>query len=70
MFDDDATDDEICEFVLDGKVQEKVDSVVNESHREAISNFVKFDPIERWTVIDALQHPAFHPDPHTTTSHV
>ena len=59
MFEDDFTDDDICEFVLDGKVDERLDSIGDEWHREVVSNFLKLDPAERWSANDALQHSAF-----------
>ena len=68
MFEDEFTEDEISEFVLDGKVEERLKLIVDECHREAVSIFLKFDPAERWSASDALQHTMFHSDPHTTTT--
>ena len=66
MFADDLASDEICEFVLEGRVEEKLNQVANASHREAISEFLKLDPMERCSALDALQHAVFQSDPQTT----
>ena len=70
MFEDDFTDDDICEFVLDGKVEEKLDLIGDELQREAVSNCLKFDSAERWSTHDALNHGAFQFDPRTTTTQI
>ena len=70
MFEDDLTHDEILEFVLEGKVEEKLDAMENGSHREAISQFLNLDPKERWSAAEALQHVVFQSDPQTTWTQV
>ena len=68
MFEDDCTEDQICEFVLDGEVEGRLDSILNESQHEVVSNFLKFDPMQRWSANDALEHAVFKSDPCTTTT--
>ena len=70
MFDDDFSEDDIAEFVFDGKVEQKLDSIVDEWDREAVSNFLKFDPAERWSANEALQHVSFQSDVRTTTTQI
>ena len=67
MFEDDFTEDEICEFVLDGRVEDRLDLIDDEMHREAVSNFLRFNPMERWSVNDAIQHVMFASDLASTT---
>ena len=70
MFNDDFSEDDIAEFVFDGKVEQKLDLIADEWHREAASNFLKFDPSERWSANEALQHVSFQSDPRPTTTQV
>ena len=66
MFGDDFTRDEIREFLLDERVDEKLGLMVNVSHREAVSEFLKLDPMERCSAVEALQDAVFQSDPQTT----
>ena len=68
MFADGFDADEIFEFVLDGKVEERVNAITDDTDREAISNFLKFEPTERWSASDALESTTFQSDPHATTT--
>ena len=66
MFGDDFMRDEICQFLLDRRVEEKLGLMVNVSHREAISKLLKLDPRERCSAVEALQDAVFQSDPQTT----
>ena len=68
MFKDDLTPDKIYESVLEGSVEEKLSMMVNDSHREAISHFLKIDPVERWSAVEALQHDVFQSSDSQTTT--
>ena len=70
MFGNDSSVDEIYEIVLDGMVEERLNLITDESYREAVSNFLKFDPKDRWSADDALHHPMFQSDTCTTTSQI
>ena len=70
MFKDDLTPDKIYESVLEGSVEEKLSMLVNDSHREANSQFLRLDPRERYSAVEALQHDVFQSDSQTTTSPV
>ena len=67
IFEDDLTHDEICEFVLDGRVEEKLEMIpTDHDYRDVISSLLKFDPADRCSAADALHHLAFQSDPQTT----
>ena len=52
-------EEEIVQYLDAGKVEENLERITDVSWKEALSNFLKFDPKERCTAAEALVHEVF-----------